>query len=1268
MADDLFGKYFLPKKEAAKPTQKAQPKPAYVKTAEMLGVSNADQKAKQVKAQNEQAAIAKRKYEASARTVAIKTAYGTFDVDHKGGLTPQKYAEYQSKLENWAANEGMPKKGVRADVSEPAPVPSEFDFAKDIINKSELTKDILDAFPARSLMKTVDPEGRFSQGMSDLGKKAQVPNEQLINEGPLTLAEFVGRQAVNVPGQIFESYGNFINPKTDNVGVIQSGAEFAVNVLPMLKPGSVGWAAYKKSLEMGATKSEAIAAGLKAATVENIGIDLTGSNSKKLADRVVTKGERKIDALSVPAGIQSKMPATSQADNFSDAIGAPRATPTPDVPSFQQFREGAKGADVPDDAFYEDFYGGGQASKAQGAAEPASGTVTPPKPHFTDGYEPTGMGAAPTSAPGVNMTASANRFTDEVRKQFDLPGRTKPEPQTMKQWAEEAQGVDVDDLMARIDTAERPTATAPEQIALGAKMSELQDELDMLGDQYRDAAKKGVIPDELNDRMDSVRSRLQKTIEASETVGTETSRTFNARKALVKADYSVAGIIKKQVRELKRAGKKVGTEDVAFAEAQANRIKELEDRLAALPQEKMGVGERRRSVRKATLEKEAESIINQIKALGEKKTPTPTMRGKQGGAINVGKLPQYVDLYAQYAANLAKRGYSTVDDIYAEIVKVAKEVGHSLSKQELIDAMDGWYLKNSGKKLASAQKDEIRARMNLKKEITSGSTRAQEKATAKAAEAENATKLREMGLEFQRMEANAKRKAAQLESEARRAAKAEDRARIAAEAKAMREEAARLRQENAQKLRDFKAKINKAVKPLENDAAAIERLKARKDDLDAMLKSGDFWGTGKVKQTSNLTDQRDLIQFQVDQAKKQVDRRIEDMSKSKGQKAFEEVFNSLRGIKLGYDFGAIGRQGFDVFFQSPTSWAGGIKDGVQSMNKVKAATLNKKMLDSSIGLEAQRMGLNVDDVFNHGEELVSSKVMGILPGYSALERFHVATQNGMRLRLYETMTRVPGITDKEKKGAAMLINAMTGRGNWNVANKLTNTVLTAPKMYAGQAEMMTAWLNPTYNSSAITRKALTKRNLGRIGALTGLAAIGKQYGWEMSLNPDDSDFLKLRKGDSIIEVAGGYTPYYRAFFKVLNDGISPSRKNSPDFGEAIGTVMKYKINPGLTTPMAVLSGKDAVGQKRFRDAKGNWDLTDGKSYLETLGSISANDIRDMAYGEKFTSLSKGEKAGIATMGLAGFGTQSYANKDPRKKGYEDTILGQILRQFGVEPK
>ncbi len=888
-------------------------------------------------------------------------------------------------------------------------------------------------------------------------------------------------------------------------------------------------------------------------------------------------------------------------------------------------------------------------------------------------------------APGVNMTASANRFTDEVRKQFDLPGRTKPQPQTMKQWAEEAQGVDVDELMARIDTAERPTATAPEQISLGAKMSELQDELDMLGDQYRDAAKKGVIPDELNDRMDSVRSRLQKTIEASETVGTETSRTFNARKALVKADYSVAGIIKKQVRELKKAGKKASPEDVAFAEAQANRIKELEDRLAALPQEKMGVGERRRAVRKATLEKEAESIINQIKALGVKQAPTPTMRGKQGGAINVGKLPQYMDLYAQYAANLAKRGYSTVDDIFADVIKVAKEAGHNLSKQELIDAMDGWYLKNSGKQLSAAQKADLKARAKLKKEIASGSTRAQEKATAKAQEKAAVTQQRTAEMEARQAAAQAKREAARAAQKAKSATKAEDIRKYRAEEAAKRKEASEImanfratggtaKQVAADARKATQAEYNQVFGQLALDDAAIARLKAKKDDIDTLLKSGAYSSPWKYKKTSALSGERDLLQFQVDQAKAQVDRRVKELGKSNFEKGYEGVLSTLRGLKLGLDAGAVLRQGYDVLLQSPSAWAGGIKDGVQSMNKVRASALNKKLLESPVAIRAKKNGVPLDDIFEHGEETFGSGLLNLIPGHSALERFHVATQNGYRLRLYEKMEKIPGLTQDELKAGSDFIAAITGRSNMLPnPGKIANTVFTAPKMYAGQLEAMTSWLNPKYSPLAFTKqnravkRMVIKRTAARVGVLVAAKAAAEQFGWGMSLNPDDSDFLKLRKGDTVLEVAGGYTPYYRAFFSTVNNLVSPSRKNK---GEILDTAFKEarkKIAPGISLLDSVASGENFVGEPMFADKEGNRTLTDFKSWMEAFGTITVNDLYDMNQGtikkgyelagiptsgeakNKFDSMGAVGKAGVAGAAFFGVGAQSYDKRTPKQK-------------------
>jgi hypothetical protein len=297
----------------------------------------------------------------------------------------------------------------------------------------------------------------------------------------------------------------------------------------------------------------------------------------------------------------------------------------------------------------------------------------------------------------------------------------------------------------------------------------------------------------------------------------------------------------------------------------------------------------------------------------------------------------------------------------------------------------------------------------------------------------------------------------------------------------------------------------------------------------------------------------------------------------------------------------------------------------------------------------------------------------------------------MRLRLYEKMEKIPGLTESELKAGSDFIAAMTGRSNL-IKNPggLVNTVFTAPKMYAGQAEAMTAWLNPKYSPLAFTKqnravkRMVLQRTAARVSVLVAAKAVAEQFGWEMSLNPDESDFLKLRKGDTVFEVAGGYTPYYRAFFATVNDLTSPSRKNKTPLPDTLMNEARKKLAPGVSLFGNIAAGENFVGEPVFADSEGNRTGKDFKSWLDALGTITINDLYDMNQGtirkgyelagipttgeakNKFDSMDGIGKAGVAGAAFFGVGAQSYEKKAPRQKNSEDTVIGQILRRFGLE--
>jgi hypothetical protein len=956
-------------------------------------------------------------------------------------------------------------------------------------------------------------------------------------------------------------------------------------------------------------------------------------------------------------------------------------------------------------------------------------------------------------------TALANRITAEIRLREGFGDRNAPDPETMKGWAKEAESVDVDDLIERINLADRPTATAPESLALGAKISELEDEMKELSDQYVKAADEGrSVPRDVADKIESARGRLIETIEAAEAIGTEAARTMVARKALIKADYSVAGSIKKVMNAAKKAGVKASAEDIAHFELLAKRNEELEKRLAELEKlvpETMDEITARRAAKSASLKQDEKTVREKLKALAEKDPENPKFRNRQtGGAINIGKGGEYAPLVLELAQIKFKQGLLTVDAMYDGVRKVLSSYGLTMAKQEFIDLLDSDRLKRAGRRSLLAENDSIKARKALNKEIASGSTEGQERAAKKAQEKADIAKQKDEELQLRRQAANARREAMAAELKAKRAVSAEEKAKLQAEAKAKRKEeadakkavkdsqaTARVKKPRPAVTEDIRAEqLRKQIETLEKqaadgsrpeierqkltpliqdltkqrnealkrakenstalqeqklreqpaaDAAEIERMKLKRDNLDAQLKAGDFWGTGKKKRVSSLQDQKDTIQAQIDDLRKEIDSEAEFRFKPPIAKIWNELYGIPRFMELGLDAGALMRQGWDTLLTDPKAFFKAAGVGTKAaFDPVYASKIEREFFNSAEVQRLRKEGLEVDGMGQHPEYHVS-RTLGKIPLYKESERFHKTFQNVARVEMAKSVVKNGKLSKEQRQTAFKMVNAMTGRGNWIKGDgaRLLSPFLTAPRMYAGQAEMMTAFFNPKNWSSPAARKMMLTRSVARIGVIIGLYEVAQVTGNEFGIDPSKPDFLKIKINGVSYDFGGGYTPYYRM---LMNTMSAIADKNAdPNLEDSLLKLVKNKVAPTARLILSAGMGKNGIGEPFMRERETKGDVTratdertsaDFESWFETFSPLIAQELYAMTFksseydnktktykpGTEYDDVSIPQKAATLAASFAGAGVGAY--KVDENKKFNNTSLGKLFKAYGITSK
>lgn len=162
-------------------------------------------------------------------------------------------------------------------------------------------------------------------------------------------------------------------------------------------------------------------------------------------------------------------------------------------------------------------------------------------------------------------------------------------------------------------------------------------------------------------------------------------------------------------------------------------------------------------------------------------------------------------------------------------------------------------------------------------------------------------------------------------------------------------------------------------------------------------------------------------------------------------------------------------------------------------------------------------------------------------------------------------------------------------------------------------------------------------------AVTFLAA--SAAGATVSLNPDDSDFLKAKWGNKRYDLSGGMSQYMRTFFRLLKAGIL--RVNPKIYGENRSKVQLNKANK-----YGAFSVKSGVNFFRYKLAPNTSYVLSGIMGKDPVGEeFDPSEILNvwpMYYEDLREALKKGEGgvAGLTVVlpNLLGVGVQEYDNK------------------------
>lgn len=406
-----------------------------------------------------------------------------------------------------------------------------------------------------------------------------------------------------------------------------------------------------------------------------------------------------------------------------------------------------------------------------------------------------------------------------------------------------------------------------------------------------------------------------------------------------------------------------------------------------------------------------------------------------------------------------------------------------------------------------------------------------------------------------------------------------------------------------------------------------------------------------------------------------------------------------RTLKASFDFSAPFRQGMflvgrkEFWKAMPGMFKAFFDEG--AFTKIQDEIYNRPTyhLMNKAGLETTRNNAGLVD----REEAFISQFAEKIPGVRHSERAYLAFLNKLRADVFDDFVRkgeqmykwekvsplrrrkvadpIDFVQNPEYlKSAARFINSATGRGNLNAVTRdarvLTN-VLFSPKLMKSRIDM----LNPGFyvGLHPKVRKEAAKSGLIYTATVGMIASLAAGAGADIETDVRSSDFMKIKIGNTRLDITGGFQPYVRFYSQFLtgqqksitdgvvkNIGWSPTQKlwkgvkqgpfKPTTRKDVLYRFFENKESPNMGEITRLLQGTDAVGRPLGSDPNPIVDgyakaagVTVNKAVNEIVGMFTPLIIAD-TYQAYLDLGAKGLLTAIPNAG--GVGVQSYT---PKKK-------------------
>ena len=331
-----------------------------------------------------------------------------------------------------------------------------------------------------------------------------------------------------------------------------------------------------------------------------------------------------------------------------------------------------------------------------------------------------------------------------------------------------------------------------------------------------------------------------------------------------------------------------------------------------------------------------------------------------------------------------------------------------------------------------------------------------------------------------------------------------------------------------------------------------------------------------------------------------------------------QVANFRKALMASYDFSAPLRQGLPLMldFHSPINpIRKAYKDAWAPMFRAARSEENYNAIRASIRAHpdynlADKAGLELTDILTGREEQFASSWAEKIPGVKHSQWAYNTFLNKLRIGTFGDLLDLaenmygPNIR-KDLRFATELanyINTSSGRGNlgtWAGSSEKLGFAFFSPKLMASRMQMLGSpnyyKLNPlkvtpadfTPEMNFIRRQKL--KALLSVGAFgSTMATLAKLGGADVIVDPKSSDFMKIKVGDTRVDLFGGFQQYIVLYSRLISGArtssitgrelVYGSRYGYPTKFDAITDFLINKASPEFSLFLRGLKQKGPQGE------------------------------------------------------------------------------------------